>query len=120
MSEIHLVPLAAPATEVAGSAPVVITEFPCLIGRAPMCTHRLDNPLISRRHCVFWLRNGQVWLEDLGSSNGTRLNEELLTSARPVSDGDLLDLAHLPFRLEVADAATGTARSRQSASTKRI
>jgi pSer/pThr/pTyr-binding forkhead associated (FHA) protein len=39
-----------------------------------------------------------VWAEDLGSRNGTSVNGERLEGARPLADGDRLDLADCPFR----------------------
>jgi CheY-like chemotaxis protein len=76
---------------------IAITRFPCVVGRQPGCDYRINNPLVSRQHCALSLRNGRVWVEDLQSRNGTRLNGEALQGARPLSDGDLLDLGHLPF-----------------------
>jgi CheY-like chemotaxis protein len=76
---------------------IAVNRFPCVVGRHPDCDYRINNPLISRQHCAFSLRNGRVWVEDLQSRNGTRLNGEPLQGARPLEDGDLLDLGHLPF-----------------------
>ena len=42
---------------------------------------RIDDWMISRRHCRFILRDDWVWVEDLGSRNGTILNGERLTRA---------------------------------------
>jgi pSer/pThr/pTyr-binding forkhead associated (FHA) protein len=48
--------------------------------------------MISRRHCLLSLRGGQVWVEDLGSRNGTRLNDEALVGPRPLASWDRLEL----------------------------
>jgi pSer/pThr/pTyr-binding forkhead associated (FHA) protein len=74
-----------------------VEHFPWIIGRSPDCDGRLENPLVSRRHCSLFERDGEVWVQDLGSQNGTRLNGERLTAPRPIHDGDRLDLACLPF-----------------------
>ena len=76
-----------------------INHFPCVIGRGDHCDEPIDNLMISRRHCVFSLRDDQVWVEDLGSRNGTRLNGDRLTSAQPVAEGDALQLAPLAFQI---------------------
>jgi pSer/pThr/pTyr-binding forkhead associated (FHA) protein len=47
--------------------------------------------MISRVHSAFVLRDGRFWVEDMGSSNGTWMNGEVLT-ARALRDGDLIDL----------------------------
>jgi pSer/pThr/pTyr-binding forkhead associated (FHA) protein len=76
---------------------LAIDQFPCVVGRHPGCDRRVHNPVVSRRHCAFWLRDGRAWVQDLGSSNGTRLNGKPLTEARPLAEGDRLDLAGLTF-----------------------
>jgi len=76
---------------------MAITHFPCVIGRETACAYRIRHPMISRRHCSFFLRDGEVWLQDLGSRNGTFLNGELLQEGRPLQEGHLLNLAHLFF-----------------------
>jgi pSer/pThr/pTyr-binding forkhead associated (FHA) protein len=82
-------------------AEFVVERFPWVIGRSPDCDGRLENPLISRRHCSFFRRDGEVWVEDLGSRNGTRLNGERLTDPRPIHNGDCLELACLPFQVRL-------------------
>jgi pSer/pThr/pTyr-binding forkhead associated (FHA) protein len=84
---------------------ICINRFPCVIGRSDRCDERLDNLMISRRHCVFSLRDGQVWVEDLASRNGTRLNGERLTVAQPVAEGDSLQLAQLAFQVLLQKAS---------------
>ncbi len=44
----------------------------------------------SRRHCRIFKQDDQYFIEDLGSMNGTRLNDQLLTpgQAYPLSEGD--------------------------------
>jgi hypothetical protein len=44
---------------------------------------------VSRHHAVLTLTDGEWWLEDVGSSNGTRVNDEPVTRAR-VASGDRL------------------------------
>jgi pSer/pThr/pTyr-binding forkhead associated (FHA) protein len=49
----------------------------------------LNHASVSRRHAQVVLENGQAWLEDLGSSNGTYLGGERLHpfEKRPIEDG---------------------------------
>jgi CheY-like chemotaxis protein len=98
MREFYLVPL---PTDMQGpddpDTAVAIDRFPCVVGRHPDCGRVLHDPEVSRRHCRFSYRDGTAWVEDLGSRNGTRLNGKLLTEARPLAEGDRLDLAGLPF-----------------------
>ena len=41
-----------------------------VIGRAPPADLVVDDRQVSRSHCRLTLRNGHVWVEDLGSTNG--------------------------------------------------
>jgi hypothetical protein len=79
-----------------------LRAFPCVLGRHPACDHRLGSAHISRLHCAFSVRGGQVWVEDLGSRNGTRLNGRLVEGLQPLHDGDWLELGNLPFKVRLA------------------
>ena len=78
---------------------VVINKLPCVLGRDPECDRLIDDPAASRRHCAFTLRQGRVWVEDLGSRNGTFLNGTRLSNAQPLKAGDRLALGRQPFRV---------------------
>jgi len=82
-------------------ADITIDAFPRVLGRAGV-DHCLHYPMISRRHCGFFLHGGRVFVEDLGSLNGTFLNGTRVTEARPVADGDWLQLAHLSFEARLS------------------
>jgi CheY-like chemotaxis protein len=84
---------------------MVIRHFPCVIGRKSTCDCILDDHLVSRRHCGLSLRDGQIWVEDLVSRNGTHLNGLFLADPRPLEDGDRLEIAHLSFRVRVRACA---------------
>jgi pSer/pThr/pTyr-binding forkhead associated (FHA) protein len=105
MSELHLVPCGAPADEECSdeARTIAINRLPCIIGRASGCDHRINDPMISRRHCALSLRDGQAWIEDLSSLNGTRINGEPVLAPRPVADGNVLQLAHLSFVVRQQD-----------------
>src|SRR5690606_11770903 len=47
-----------------------------LIGRDTRCHLRIPSSAVSRRHAELRVEEGQVTLEDLGSSNGTYVNQE--------------------------------------------
>jgi predicted component of type VI protein secretion system len=53
---------------------------------------RLPQRNVSRRHARFTRASGAVFVEDLGSRNGTWLNGERLASRRKVRPGDLVEL----------------------------
>jgi len=63
-----------------------------LVGRAPEATFRLGDRNVSRRHARFVLQGGSVFVEDLGSLTGTRVNGERITGRRKLREGDLVQI----------------------------
>jgi DNA-binding winged helix-turn-helix (wHTH) protein len=80
-----------------------------VIGRAPDAAIQCDVTGVSRHHARIVVAKDGVTLEDLGSKNGTYLQQRRITSA-PLTDGDQIRIgqAHLIFRIEPADRATET------------
>jgi hypothetical protein len=58
----------------AGNREREFTQGRVIVGRAPDADFRIDNPDVSRRHAAISWSNGNVVLEDLGSTNGTMVN----------------------------------------------
>jgi hypothetical protein len=59
------------------------------IGRAPGCSVPLaDDTYVSQLHARIYIREGQPFVEDLGSTNGTFLNRARLTQTMPLRRGD--------------------------------
>lgn len=73
-----------------------------VIGRTPDCDIKIDNPAISRKHASIEFANGEYMITDLGSSNGTHLNGELLSGPGRLKAGDVIGLAK--FELIFQDA----------------
>jgi len=67
------------------------------IGRDPSATVHLDHPTVSRRHAEVRSTTGGAVLRDLGSSNGTFVNGQLLASAHTLAAGDVVQIG--PFKL---------------------
>ena len=57
------------------------------VGRSPDCDVFLDDVTVSRRHAEVMKRNGQFFIEDKGSLNGTFLNRRRI-EAGALEDGD--------------------------------
>jgi pSer/pThr/pTyr-binding forkhead associated (FHA) protein len=62
-----------------------------LIGRDSHCDLPLQDETVSVRHARLSHHHGQWWLEDLGSTNGTRLNREKVTIPTVVINGDYIE-----------------------------
>lgn len=63
-----------------------------LIGRLPSCDLVLDQPAISRRHAVIYHRDGNWFIADAGSSNGTFVNLMPAVESVRLADGDEIRL----------------------------
>jgi hypothetical protein len=62
-----------------------------VIGRLPTCEICIDDdPLVSRYHANLSFRDGMYVLADMGSSNGTYLNGEIVTEDTIVQSGDAI------------------------------
>ena len=71
----------------------------CVVGRSDACHLVLQDSSISRRHARFFTAEGQVQVEDLGSTNGIALGEESIEGVRTLSEGDILSLGDVEVRL---------------------
>ncbi len=65
---------------------------PSEVGRTREADVVLGDPEVSRRHARIESHNGVVYVEDLGSSNGTFLNGRRVTEAIEVREGDEIDV----------------------------
>lgn len=68
-----------------------------VLGRGDQAEIRLDDPFASSRHARLTRQGRVVVLEDLGSTNGTYLNEELLGGPAPLHPGDRVRIGDSEF-----------------------
>jgi hypothetical protein len=69
----------------------------------------LPDPQVSRRHAVLRLEDEGPTIEDLGSTNGTFVNDEQIEGPRRLEVGDLVRLGAVAFRLKPAPEGTRVA-----------
>jgi hypothetical protein len=70
----------------------------------------INDPEVSRHHCRLTQGGGSFTIEDLGSTNGTFINGQRLTGARPLSHGDMVGLGEtvtLAYESAAAGAPAG-------------
>lgn len=73
------------------------------VGRAPSCEINLDgDPLVSRFHAVLRPHEGGYAVTDLGSSNGTLVNDAEIHAETPLREGDEITIGEC--RMSVASA----------------
>lgn len=101
----------------------------CVMGRSRSCTLRLPgDATVSRQHCLVELDSEGVWIQDLGSLNGTFVNGEKIgqretprdgdaTMIQPgrqcLRDGDLLRICNNVFAVKVVEESAATIQQGQ-------
>lgn len=70
-----------------------------VLGRDPSCDHPLDNPTISRQHALLERVAEGVYVQDMGSRNGTYLNGALISGRVLLQPGQEFELGSFRFML---------------------
>lgn len=73
------------------------------IGRDPGCDIPLMEDTISARHAHLIHHHNQWWLEDLASTNGTRLNDALITIPTVITSGDDVQCGNTTLSISLAE-----------------
>ena len=72
-------------------------RLPCQIGRGKQATLTLPHHLVSRKHCEISERDGRLVVCDLGSMNGTYINNHKIEAESILEPGQLLTMAPSRF-----------------------
>jgi len=75
-----------------------------VIGRGTDAGARVDDGSVSRQHASIRRQDQSWWITDLGSANGTWINDFRLTSPRKLREGDLLRFGRLEFSFSSGSA----------------
>jgi len=81
-----------------GGTPIEIVKDLTVVGRKEDCDVRLDHKSVSKMHCVIVKTDGMLFLRDLGSTNGTRVNGTRVRRAALLPN-DQVTIAHFKFRV---------------------
>ncbi len=92
------------AFEGGGNVPLPLDKDVITIGRGDGNDVVLDAPQISRHHARMVRSNGKVFLEDLGSANGTFIEGKRITRA-PLAPGQTVSFGSYAVRLDLARGA---------------
>ena len=71
-----------------------------VLGRGAQAEIRLEDPFASAGHARIFEQGNIMVIEDLGSTNGTYLNEELLEGPRPLHAGDRVRIGDSEFSFQ--------------------
>lgn len=67
---------------------IELVEGENLVGRDPLAEAWIDLPSVSRRHARITIANGEAWVEDLGSKNGTCVRGTVIDAPEMLRDRD--------------------------------
>jgi pSer/pThr/pTyr-binding forkhead associated (FHA) protein len=77
-----------------------------VVGRGEAAELVLDDPSVSRRHALLRADGATAVVEDLGSSNGTYVNEQPVADPRRVTQGDVIRLGGSALEVRVGPTET--------------
>jgi pSer/pThr/pTyr-binding forkhead associated (FHA) protein len=67
------------------------------LGRSSENDIVIKDPFVSKRHLMITKDEEEYFIEDLGSSNGTYVNKQLLVDAAKLVNGDIIKIGDLEF-----------------------
>lgn len=82
---------------------VRVTTKPLVIGRSPKCEIQVDQESVSRNHCRIRFEGGEFLVRDLGSTNGTYVNDGLVHDDGRLRHGDQLKVGRTILKFIVGD-----------------
>ncbi len=76
-----------------------LKQFPLIVGRSEDIGLTIDSTDVSRRHAEFSCQGDDLYLRDMGSTNGTFVNHQRISEPTPLQGGDVVHFAHVEARL---------------------
>lgn len=70
-----------------------------IVGRASICDIAVDDRELSRQHFCLESENGNIFISDLGSTNGTSVNGIRITGKRRLDPGDMVEAGSMKFTI---------------------
>lgn len=90
---------------------ITVTKDEFIIGRFPDCDLQLSNSGISRHHTRLLKTDDNEWMvEDMGSKNGTKLNNNLLKTREKLKDGDIVQLETFSLKIALVEGEAKTTK----------
>jgi len=78
-----------------------------LIGRGEECQLRPNSEAVSRQHCMLLVEDGRATVCDLGSRNGTLVNDQRVEGRYALKTGDRLTIGQLRFEVQLTTGLKG-------------
>ena len=80
---------------------ISVLRFPFLIGRGAACQLRPASSLVSNEHCALVSEDGRIYIKDLGSTNGTKVDGERLYRTLRLVGGETIEVGPLAFQAKI-------------------
>jgi pSer/pThr/pTyr-binding forkhead associated (FHA) protein len=88
-----------------GGNPITLVDDITVVGRQrELCDLVLDSKSVSKTHCILIKTDGLLYVRDLSSTNGTRVNGQRIVRGA-LLPGDRLDFASEKYRIHLGPAA---------------
>jgi DNA-binding winged helix-turn-helix (wHTH) protein len=81
-----------------------------IAGRGAECSLIIDAETVSRRHARITVQPGAVTVEDLGSTNGVRVNGKRISAPTRITDGSEVALGNAKLRVRTPDSSALTVK----------
>ncbi|MGL4463751.1 MAG: FHA domain-containing protein, partial [Planctomycetia bacterium] len=82
----------------AGGNPIEVAKPLLLVGRQSLCDLHLDHKTVSKQHCLLSVDADRLYVRDLSSTNGCRVNGQRVRGAHLLHD-DILTIAVFKYRV---------------------
>lgn len=77
----------------------IVVRGPVIVGRSPNADIVIGAGYVSARHARFTLMGQNLFVEDLGSTNGTAVNGELLNGPSALRNNDIVNVGDVAIRV---------------------
>jgi diguanylate cyclase (GGDEF)-like protein len=76
----------------------ILNQKEMVVGRAPTVEIVVNEQSVSRNHAQCLQQGEEIYVADLGSSNGTYVNDKKITTRQILRDGDIIRLGNIVFK----------------------
>jgi pSer/pThr/pTyr-binding forkhead associated (FHA) protein len=91
----------------------IVNDKPIIVGRSSDLDMVLVEDMVSRKHARITLQQDQIWIEDLGSTNGTFVNGEKIKRAR-LKEGDRVLIGTSILKVIAGEGAPSSTDAKQN------
>ncbi len=78
-----------------------INQSEVLVGRDPNCKIHIQNDTVSSQHVRIYYHDNNWWIVDLNSTNGTFLNEEMISHPCVITENDEVRIGQVKFLVHI-------------------